>query len=54
VGGFDWLLAPGAFEAAVVVNKSITNLTLVGGYLTKWRPNNSGNTWVDLTAIDDC
>jgi hypothetical protein len=53
VGGFDWLLAPGAFEAAVIMNKSITNLTLVGGYLTKWRPNNSGNNWVDLTAIDD-
>lgn len=53
VGGFDWLLAPGAFEAAVIMNQSITNLTLVGGYLTKWRPNNTGNTWVDLTAIDD-
>ncbi|MCF6243557.1 MAG: OprD family outer membrane porin [Sulfurovum sp.] len=53
VGGFDWLLAPGAFEAAVVMNQSITNLTLVGGYLTKWRPNNAGNNWVDLTAIDD-
>jgi len=53
VGGFDWLLAPGAFEAAVVMNQSITNLTLVGGYLTKWRPNNSGNTWVDLTSIDE-
>ncbi|HIP27573.1 MAG TPA: hypothetical protein EYG82_00150 [Sulfurovum sp.] len=53
VGGFDWLLAPGAFEAAVVMNKSITNLTLVGAYLTKWRGNNAGNTWTDLTAIDD-
>ena len=53
VGGFDWLLAPGAFEGAVVMNQSIEGLTLVGGYLTKWRPNNSGNTWVDLTKIDD-
>jgi len=53
VGGYDWLLAPGAFEAAVVANQSIENLTLVGGYLTKWRPNNSGNTWVNLVDIDD-
>lgn len=53
VGGFDWLLAPGAFEAATLVNKSISNVTLVGAYLTKWRPNNTGNTWVDLTDIDD-
>jgi predicted porin len=53
VGGFDWKLAPGAFEAAVVANKSIENLTLVAGYLTKWRPNNSGNTWVNLVDIDN-
>jgi len=53
VGGYDWLLAPGAFEGAVVMNQSIQGLTLVGGYLTKWRPNNSGNTWVDLTDIDE-
>ena len=53
VGGYDWLLAPGAFEASFVANKSIKNLTLVGGYLTKWRPNNSGNTWVNLVDIDD-
>jgi len=53
VGGFDWLLAPGAFEAAVVANNSIDNLTLVGAYLTKWRPNNLGNTWVNLVDIDN-
>jgi len=52
VGGFDWVLAPGAFEAAVVANKSIENVTLVAGYLTKWRPNNKGNTWVNLVDID--
>uniref|UniRef100_UPI0025E8FFB5 major outer membrane protein n=1 Tax=Sulfurovum sp. TaxID=1969726 RepID=UPI0025E8FFB5 len=45
VGGFDWLLAPGAFEAYTVANSSIENLTLVGTYLRTWRPNNSGNTW---------
>jgi len=53
VGGFDWLLAPGAFEAYTVANKSIENLTLVGTYLRTWRPNNSGNTWVNLTNIED-
>jgi len=53
VGGFDWLLAPGAFEGAVVANNSINNLTLVAGYLTKWRPNNLGNTWVNLVDIDN-
>jgi hypothetical protein len=53
VGGFDWLLAPGAFEAAVIANKSIENVTLVAGYLTKWRANNTGSTWINLTDIDD-
>ena len=53
VGGYDWLLAPGAFEAAVVTNQSIENLTLVAGYLTKWRPNNYANTWVNLVDIDN-
>ena len=52
VGGYDWLLAPGAFEAAVIANKSIDNLTLVAAYLTKWRPNNTGNKWVNLVDID--
>ena len=53
VGGFDWLLAPGSFEAAVAVNQSIDNVTLVAGYLSEWRPNNTGNTWVNLLDIDD-
>jgi len=53
VGGFDWLLAPGAFEAYTLVNSSVENLTLVGSYLRTWRPNNTGDTWVDLTDIDD-
>jgi len=51
LGGFDWLLAPGAFEAYTLVNKSITNLTLVGSYVAKWRPNNSGDNFIDLTRI---
>jgi len=53
VGGFDWLLAPGSFEAYTVANNSIENLTFIGTYLRTWRPNNSGNTWVDLTDIEE-
>ncbi len=40
--GYDWLLAPGSFEAYTLTNSTIENLTLVGSYVTKWRPNNSG------------
>ena len=53
VGGFDWLLAPGSFEAATLTNNSIDNLTLVGGYITKWRQNNSGNTWINFIDVDN-
>ncbi len=53
VGGFDWLLAPGAFEAYTLVNNSVENVTFVGSYLRKWRGNDSGDTWTDLTDIDD-
>jgi hypothetical protein len=53
LGGFDWLLAPGAFEAYTVANGSIENLTLVASYVRTWRPNNSGNDFIDLTDIDD-
>jgi len=48
LGGFDWLLAPGAFEAYTLVNKSISNLTLIGSYVNRWRVNNSGDNFVDL------
>ena len=48
ISGFDWLLAPGAFEAYTVVNKSITNLTLVGSYVEAYRPNNGGVDFIDL------
>jgi len=47
-GGYDWLLAPGAFEAYTLVNNSISNLTLVGTYVAKWRPNNTGTTFITL------
>ena len=53
LGGFDWLLAPGAFEAYTVANASIENLTLVGSYVRTWRQNNTGNEWIDLTDIGD-
>jgi hypothetical protein len=53
LGGFDWLLAPGAFEAYTVANNSIDNLTLVGSYLRTWRQNNTGNEWINLTDIGD-
>jgi hypothetical protein len=46
--GYDWLLAPGSFEAYTVANSSIDNLTLVGSYVTKHRGNNSGEFGNDL------
>lgn len=46
--GYDWLLAPGSFEAYTLMNSSIENLTLVGSYVTKWRGNNSGEFGNDL------
>jgi len=53
LGGFDWLLAPGAFEAYTVANSSIENLTLVASYVRTWRPNNSGNNFFNLTSDSD-
>lgn len=46
--GYDWLLAPGSFEAYTLMNSSIENITLIGSYVTKWRPNNSGEFDDDL------
>ncbi len=48
--GFDWLLAPGAFEAYTAVNSSIENVTFVGSYVRTWRINNTGNEWINLTS----
>lgn len=48
ISGFDWVLAPGAFEAYTVANKSISNVTLVGSYIRQYRMNNSGVDFVDL------
>jgi len=45
---FDWLLAPGSFEAYTVVNKSISNLALIGTYIRQYRPNNGGTDFLDL------
>lgn len=46
--GYDWLLAPGSFEAYTLTNNSIENVTFAGSYVTKWRPNNSGEFDNDL------
>ncbi len=51
-GSFDWLLAPGAFEAYTIVNNSVENLTLVGTYVTKLRTVNGGDNFIDLTDIN--
>jgi hypothetical protein len=48
IQSFDWLLAPGSFEAYTVVNNSIKNLTLVGSYIEAYRANGSGTDFVDL------
>ena len=52
LGGFDWLLAPGAFEAYTLVNNSIENVTLVASYVTKWRTNNTGDNFQNLTKVN--
>ncbi|HEO99096.1 MAG: hypothetical protein JW682_08255 [Campylobacterales bacterium] len=49
IQGYDWLLAPGSFEAYTLVNTSIPDVTLVAAYIDKWRPNNSG---VDFQELD--
>lgn len=59
--GYDWLLAPGSFEAYTLQNSSIDNLTLVASYVTKHRANNSGefgndlpgDNWTVAAAYDD-
>jgi len=48
-GSFDWLLAPSAFEAYTLVNQSISNVTLVGTYVTQFRAVNAADTWINLT-----
>ncbi|HIP17849.1 MAG TPA: hypothetical protein EYG78_00750 [Sulfurovum sp.] len=48
LSGFDWLLAPGAFEAYTAVNSSIENLTFVGSYVRTFRANNSGTDFATL------
>jgi hypothetical protein len=42
IQGYDWLLAPGSFEAYTLTNSTIDNLTFIGSYVTKHRSNNSG------------
>lgn len=46
--GFDWLLAPGSFEAATLTNKSVDKFTFIASYVSKWRGNNTGGNFVEL------
>jgi hypothetical protein len=46
--GYDWLLAPGSFEAYTLVNTSIPDVTLIAAYVDEWRPNNAGVDFFDL------
>jgi hypothetical protein len=48
LGGFDWLLAPGAFEAYTIANNSIDNLTIIGSYVRTHRANNTGDNFNKL------
>jgi len=48
LGGFDWKLAPGAFEAATLVNSSIDKVTLIASYVNRWRANDSGDNFNKL------
>ena len=48
LGGFDWKLAPGAFEAATLVNKSVDKFTFIASYVNKWRSNDSGDNFARL------
>ena len=50
ITGFDWLLAPGAFEAYTLVNTSIENVTIVGSYIEAYRQNNTGTDFADLVG----
>ncbi len=53
VGGFDWLLSQGSFEAYTAVNTSFENITLVGSYIREYRRINTGDEWATLTDIND-
>ncbi len=48
LGSFDWLLAPGSFEAYTMANKSIENVTLIASYVNKMRANNTGDNFAKL------
>jgi hypothetical protein len=48
LGGFDWKLAPGAFEAATVVNNSVDKFTFIASYVNKWRGNDTGDNFTRL------
>jgi len=53
LSGFDWLLAPGSFEAYTLVNTSIENVTFIASYVEEWRINNFGDNWLNLSDLTD-
>lgn len=48
LGSFDWLMAPGGYEAATLVNKSVDKVTFVASYVNKHRANNTGDNFAKL------
>jgi len=48
LGGFDWKLAPGAFEAATLVNNSVDKFTFIASYVNKHRANDNGDNFTKL------
>lgn len=53
VGGFDWLLSQGSFEAYTAVNNSFENITLTGSYIRQYRQINTGDEWQNFSDIND-
>ena len=49
--GYDWLLAKGSFEAVSLRDTSFENVELFAAYVFRWRQNNTGDSWVDLTDV---
>jgi len=52
LGGYDWVMAPSAFQAYTLTNKPAEGLTLVASYVEKMRANNSGDTWTPISDGD--
>lgn len=48
ITGFDWLLAPGSFEAATLTNNSVDKFTFSATYITRFRQNDTGDNFIKL------